>query len=101
IPGLGCGSNPTRVAPTRAASPAPSAKASSPTPTPPASVHAIPFEMRPDRIIPGDDLHIDAVLSDRDDFVEGGTYRVRGQYTLHSHARAKIVLFGVGGETSA
>jgi hypothetical protein len=81
---------PTEIAPRGSAAPVASS----------APLHAIKFEVRRAAFAPGDDVQVDAVLSERDDITEGGSYVVRGRYTLRSRERAHLALFSTSGESA-
>jgi hypothetical protein len=84
-------SAPTAIASASASASAPRVAAA---PSPP---HTLAFETRKVELLPGDELAVDEVSSDRDDFVAGGTYRVCGRYTLRSRSKARIALVATGG----
>jgi hypothetical protein len=72
---------------------APSASAAAP------KVHTVAFEVRRASFAVGDDVRIDAILSESADIRDGGHYVVRGKYTLASRKRAQLALFATSGAT--
>ena len=60
----------------------------------------VAVEFGAQNFLTGDEIVIDEVRGDRPELKEGGTYRVRGRYTLGSRPEALLALFVTNGDSS-
>jgi hypothetical protein len=58
----------------------------------------VPIEFGDRAFLPGDDIVIDEVRGDRSQFEVGGTYEIRGHYTLASRPRAVLAIYITNGD---
>ena len=58
------------------------------------------FELGTTRFAAGDDIHIDEIRGDDPAFGDGGSYVVRGHYTLASHPNALLAINETNGEST-